>query len=793
MSFILHSGRALPACGVLLALAACTGSPDPAGDTDSDDPTVDACAALGLASKPFDATASELTYNAVVPDLELPTLDGTFRLSATWTGCDAYALVPVDGDFLAEDLAPLLTDADPNSVFVFLSGEDRDAAAADAVKAVRADLRDVLRDLDDADAEHWRARLHYVSVGRDNADVAAIVDGLQGSDLAGIDLYQRLRRGGSLAVSSSAGWLRALSHARYTPKGYAYEARLGERLADEAATEGDRLRVITLLDADWDAESHAVGDVTGVITLDLPPADALARYDRAELVMREMCGDSPFFHEAEGCTGEQGRTVAVCDGDCGTDDDEHVFFKIVSGYNTGGWWTQDVTQALPAIRRGGRQSFRITGPGIDDARWHAHVELRLHDDVDDTDLSSTPTAAVRLPGWTGIGLQAAYSELTAVYEVTPPAGTTRVVFRDVASTHGGGGNGGCAEFCTTEQTLTVDGIPFDHAWEQKDVWDCAARVDQGVTPNQWGTWYFDRASWCPGWTAEVWEADVTDAFDLTGPNTLTLSATQGHAYPYTGTLAANPWLVFYGGQGEPIVQAVPRATCSNVHVRLRDFADTFPDFGPVLDAFGARASDDPERQAASQVVQGAVSNVLTERDGAWVPELVWPEDTLPFTTAATFDQWFRDVEGVNVGVDLDDRVQRTAAGTAMIVGPGSAPHTTAPLVDDTFGFGVGRQDRLGSKTFEVVATFDDADAAGARLRFASSDDLWVYVDDRLVIDSGGFDGHMTSYNGYQRAWVLDVDGLGLTPGVAHTLRAFIADRGHDGTFQWWAEAPGCTP
>jgi len=29
-------------------------------------------------------------------------------------------------------------------------------------------------------------------------------------------------------------------------------------------------------------------------------------------------------------------------------------------------------------------------------------------------------------------------------------------------------------------------------------------------PNQFGTWPFPRAGWCPGWDVKLWTADVTD-------------------------------------------------------------------------------------------------------------------------------------------------------------------------------------------------------------------------------------------------------------------------------------------
>ena len=38
---------------------------------------------------------------------------------------------------------------------------------------------------------------------------------------------------------------------------------------------------------------------------------------------------------------------------------------------------------------------------------------------------------------------------------------------------------------------------------------CAAQVQDGVTPNQYGTWNYGRAGWCPGGAVAPWIVDVT--------------------------------------------------------------------------------------------------------------------------------------------------------------------------------------------------------------------------------------------------------------------------------------------
>jgi hypothetical protein len=86
----------------------------------------------------------------------------------------------------------------------------------------------------------------------------------------------------------------------------------------------------------------------------------------------------------------------------------------------------------------------------------------------------------------------------------------------------------CAEFCVTEHrfmlrpALAVNQQLFvasdDQAFTNKlggagDELGCASvdRVRGGVTPNQYGTWQYGRAGWCPGGNVRRWVQDVSDA------------------------------------------------------------------------------------------------------------------------------------------------------------------------------------------------------------------------------------------------------------------------------------------
>jgi hypothetical protein len=99
-----------------------------------------------------------------------------------------------------------------------------------------------------------------------------------------------------------------------------------------------------------------------------------------------------------------------------------------------------------------------------------------------------------------------------------PAGASSYALRSFITGHGQGNTNNCAEFCQATHTVTVGSTPFT-----KTPWrTCctpASACDQqtpqmpgpGVAPGQNGTYWYDRAGWCPGASVDGWTQDVTPA------------------------------------------------------------------------------------------------------------------------------------------------------------------------------------------------------------------------------------------------------------------------------------------
>ncbi len=175
---------------------------------------------------------------------------------------------------------------------------------------------------------------------------------------------------------------------------------------------------------------------------------------------------------------------------------------------------------------------------------------------------------------------------------------------------------------------------------------------------------------------------------------------------------------------------------------LRDFKEEHPDFEYKI-------GDDP----------GIVQNDLGS-DGKPVYAGSAGNDTT--TTKENFDQWFRDVSGVNKSVSFP--ITLTKSGSVFTY----ENNSFFPL--DGQGWGNEGHEHNFHFTYELHTTFNYA--GGETFKFTGDDDLFVFINKKLAIDLGGVHGAQTAEVN------LDADAgkLGLTKGNVYSLDFFFAER-----------------
>ena len=217
-----------------------------------------------------------------------------------------------------------------------------------------------------------------------------------------------------------------------------------------------------------------------------------------------------------------------------------------------------------------------------------------------------------------------------------------------------------------------------------------------------------------------------------------------------------------GGEGE----------CDNLlEVTYRDFSQSHPDF--EMSYLG----DQVRRQLVEPLLGEDKRPVFLDSIGCPADPNTqfgcanWKSTEPVIQSAASFDQWFHTVDGVNFGFDKTITLTEDPPGSEVYVYDNSGFFPLGP----SEGFGVSPinnnpegKNYLFTTEIHLNFTYE----AGQVFNFRGDDDLWIFVNNRLALDLGSL--HAPAEG------AIDFDALAgaldISPGGAYAMDIFHAER-----------------
>jgi len=474
----------------------------------------------------------------------LPIGDATqpFDFEQEWTGEDSYVFF----SFTPADPASMQTwfswpgnyrgmlDASPENVHYFwLSDYDGYSQFDCALIKLYIEVGTYLF-LSPYERRHWRSRMHFGRAPCSEAATPSFAQAVCGHAATSIDRFQRWRQTGYLGNPATfAGWF--TSYLAHEPIYFnsEFDGLYQPDLAYDEITVFDRQRYV----GGWSMA------MTRAVQL---PAN-LSVYDGLSVELLRGCPDSQNRYRDESCDPyDRLSHLSLCDA-AGSDCREIA--RWVTPFARQPHHLSDISPMLAQLSPGARPVLKYQEKG--QSKGLLTLRLRLHRSAR-SESGSAPSEAPSAEGASAEG-EAERSSATAVGFVDAWAGTLRfnpsygalrggvdfyvprearrVELVAYISGHGWGSTGcaNCAEFCNSRHVFELNGgsRSFEEAFpEAVDSTHCLDPdvIATGVIPNQWGTWGYGRAGWCPGLDVPPHRIDLTDAVIPGTNNTMSYSA-----------------------------------------------------------------------------------------------------------------------------------------------------------------------------------------------------------------------------------------------------------------------------
>ena len=454
------------------------------------------------------------------PNSYIPENQWNFELE--WNGEDNYMFIHYDptnnnavtmwGDDCPTNICPsgsdrltLLQKSGLNTHYFFISNGTN---AADDIAAIKQDFDRILtQNMSEEMQQHWIKHLHFIPIKTTELN-NWISDRLNGAYAFSIDRFQRIKQAGYLGnpAGFSGFYMNFLAHETI------YHDYEWNALNEDPSTYDE----ITVFE-----KEHYTGGWASTISqvVEFPSNEELENYNGMAIELLRGCPDANGNYSDQGCDDyDRIARMFICDED---ESNCHEIARWITPFDRQPHHLTDISSFISMLRPGGNKIVKFQESGWPNSLLT--MKFRFYHNTD-----REPTPQEFQPMWVGtIPFNPDFDENTppVVFEV--PDNATKVEFVSYITGHGWGSNGtyNCAEFCNSKHTFIVNGgvHEFDISYPEAGDGDYCMEpgtIVQGVKPNQYGTWGYGRAGWCPGQDVHPMVTDITNYVSIGDENVM---------------------------------------------------------------------------------------------------------------------------------------------------------------------------------------------------------------------------------------------------------------------------------
>ena len=463
-----------------------------------------------------------LLNRVLYPDSYAP--ENYWDFESSWNGEDNYVFIQYDpsnnnsvtmwSDDCPTNICPsgsdrltLLEKSELNTHYFFVSNGPN---SEQDILVIQQDFNRILEQNMSLELqEHWKKHLHFIPI-KTNELNNWISDRLNGLYAFSIDRFQRIKQAGYLGnpAGFSGVYMNFLAHEAI------YHDYEWNALNEDSSTYDE----ITV----FEKEHYTGGWASTILQLvEFPTHEELDNYSGMSIELLRGCPDANGNYSDQGCDDyDRIARMFICDED---ESNCHEAARWITPFDRQPHHLTDISSFISMLKPGGNKIVKFQESG-----WpNSLLTMRFRFYHDQT---VTETPQQFQPMWVGtIPFNPDFDDNTPAMVFNVPDDATKVEFVSYITGHGWGCDGfNCAEFCNSKHIFTINGgvHEFETSYPEAGDQDYCMEpgtISQGVKPNQYGTWGYGRAGWCPGQDVHPMITDITAHMTIGDENVIDYS------------------------------------------------------------------------------------------------------------------------------------------------------------------------------------------------------------------------------------------------------------------------------